>query len=160
MNKHKTQKEMLDIIKHKINLEIKTTRKKMILCSFFSILTSSMIMLLNLLIIAFALYALTILIREIISGSIEGTFIILPTIVALFTILLFVFSILTTIYKVKNKSHFFRTILDEYQYLIIKLNEKTMTVDEAVNILNDINNRKYEINKINTKKLFKTALGG
>lgn len=132
----------------------------MIFCSIFSILTSSLIMLLNLLIITFALYALVVLIREIIHGSIEGNIIILPTIVALFTILLFVFSILTTIYKVKNKSHFFRTILDEYQYLIIKINEKAMTVDEAVNILNDINNRKFEFNKINTRKLFKTALGG
>ena len=128
--------------------------------SIFSLLVSCLVMLLNLTIIGLAIWALVVLIQEIIKGEENVNIIILPTIVALFTILLFVFSILTMIYKVRNKSHFFRTILEEYQYLIIKINEKGMEVDEVVNILNDINNRKFEFNKLNARNIFKTALGG
>ncbi len=156
----KTQKETVEILKNKINQDIKLTKKKMRTSSIFSLLVSCLVMLLNLTIIGLAIWALVVLIQEIIKGEENVNIIILPTIVALFTILLFVFSILTMIYKVRNKSHFFRTILEEYQYLIIKINEKGMEVDEVVNILNDINNRKFEFNKLNAKNIFKTALGG
>ena len=149
----------IDKVKEKINNDIELTKKKLKTNSIFSVTVSCLIIILNLSIIGLATWALVELIQGIVSKQFNVSVIILPTMVALFTILLFVFSILITIYKTRTKAYFFKSILEEYQYLIINLREKNITVEEAVEILDEINNKKQDNEKLSTKKVIKNVLG-
>lgn len=150
----------IELIKNKIQEDISLTHKKMKINVVFSTFVSFFIMLLNALIIGLSIWALIELVEEIVNKKSEVNVIILPTIVSLFTICLFVFSILISIYKIKSKVFFYKTTLEEYQYLIIKIKEKNIEINEAVDILNEINNKKFEYKKLSYKKLAKKVLGG
>lgn len=156
----KDDDKKIELIKNKIQEDISLTHKKMKINVVFSTFVSFFIMLLNVSIIGLSIWALIELVKEIVNKKSEVNVIILPTIVALFTICLFIFSILISIYKIKSKVFFYKTVLEEYQYLIIKIKEKNIEINEAVDMLNEINNKKFEYKKLSYKKLAKKVLGG
>lgn len=150
----------IDILKNKITQDIKITKKKMYTNLFFSLFISLFIMLLNATIIGLAIWALVKLVNEIVLNKTSMHQIIMPTLVAIFTISLFIFSVLIIIYKVKSKVYYYQTVLNEYQFMIIKISEGAIDIQEAVDYINQLNIKKFEFKKLSTKKLLKKVLGG
>ena len=150
----------IERLKTKIKNDIKATKKKLKVNVALSLFVSFFTMLINLVILGLAIWALTELIIKIIDKQFEPITVVMPTIVSVFIIASFIFTLLTAIYKVKSRIFFYQDIVEDYQYLIIKINDQTIDYDEAVIALKEINDRSLEYKKLSNKKLMKKVLGG
>lgn len=178
LNNKKTKKYLKEnnkvkvLLQQKLELDFQYTKRKLKINEIFSLVISSLIILLNMTIIALAIWSIVLLSIEIYKNN--DTFfnsiiklsinpkvnqIIIPLLVAIFTILSFVISLSLLIYNAKSKSNFFEQKSQEIQYIILKLNNKEDSdIEEYINLYNKVMKVEFENNKINYKKIFKKVL--
>lgn len=160
------------LVQRKIEQDIQYTKRKLKINEVFSLIISASIIILNITIIALAVWSIVLLsieiyknndvfIKSILKLSINEKInqIIVPLIVAIFTILSFCISLSLLVFNTKSKSQFFEQKSQEIQYLILKLNNKeNANLDEYIDLYNKIMKEELENKKLNYKKIFKKVL--
>lgn len=152
-----------EIVVHSLEERIKIYKVKLKTVSLFASIFSLIIICLSLLIIGLAIWAVIDLVFLIQKGDskFNSLDLIMPIIVASFTLFLFVISSLQIIYGVKNKSSIYQENSDELQYLILKLrNAKEINEEEAIEIYNKMLEKENKESNLSYKEVFKEILGG
>lgn len=165
MKNKKNKKEELnskkDILFNKLNefqlLNQKKLRINKIASNFFSIL----IILMNLTIFSLCIVAISLLSKEIADAHEKElkNEIIFPLIVAVFTMLTFIGSILIIVYSNNNKSNSYTKKSLLIQYTILKLkNDPSYNLEDSLNKFNEVEREIFEESNVNYKKIIKKVL--
>lgn len=158
----------IEIIKKNINKEIKNIQTKLNYTRVVSNTISFLTIFLNIVIIGLSIWALTMLIVNLsISNSSSNQTslrdIIMPIVVLLFTIFLFIFSIMINIHVLKSKDEYLQRSYEEYKAIILKINHSSLDqeqIDKIIKIIEAIQKRDFNNQKLSYKEIIKNALEG
>lgn len=155
------RKKQINLIKKELKNEIKITSTKLKITNFGLSFISVSISVLNITIICLAIWAIIILSIRIENKDASILEIIMPLIVAIFTIMLFIISIFLSIYNKKSKTLFFQKSANQIQYLILKIkNDPDFDLKEGIEIINTIKKEEVKNNNVDYKKVIKKILIG
>lgn len=155
------RKKQINLIKKELKNEIKITSTKLKITNFGLSFISVSISVLNITIICLAIWAIIILSIRIENKDASILEIIMPLIVAIFTIMLFIISIFLSIYNKKSKTLFFQKSANQIQYLVLKIkNDPDFDLKEGIEIINTIKKEEVKNNNVDYKKVIKKILIG